>query len=131
MPSWHPRTLSLRLSPPAGSLSVCPPTGGKAHRLIVELFRELLDLPTFRRGMARGVVHQALRAVVITIGHLTGHLSPLGPPWPPPAAAAATVGAPASGRLPPAFFLFLLLLLPLPLPWACVPTLGLLSPFTA
>jgi hypothetical protein len=40
------------------------------------------------------------------------------------------MGAPASGRLLPAFFLFLLLLLPLSLPWACVPALGLLSPFT-
>jgi hypothetical protein len=53
-----------------------------------------------------------------------GRLSPLGPP---PVAAAAAVGAPASGWLPPAFLL-LLLSLPLPPPWACVPALGLLSP---
>jgi hypothetical protein len=94
--------------------------------LFAELFHELLDLPTLRRGMARGVVQRTLRAAVVAIGRLMGRLSPLGPPRPPPAAAAAAVGTPASGWLPPAFFF---LLLPLPPPWAWAPALGLLSPF--
>jgi hypothetical protein len=40
--------------------------------LFTELFRELLDLPALRRGIARGVVHRALRVVVVAIGWLTG-----------------------------------------------------------
>jgi hypothetical protein len=40
--------------------------------LFAELFRGLLDLPALRRGMARGVVHRALRATVVAIGRLTG-----------------------------------------------------------
>jgi hypothetical protein len=40
--------------------------------LFVELFRELLDLPALRHGMARGVVHRALRTAVVAIGWLTG-----------------------------------------------------------
>jgi hypothetical protein len=38
----------------------------------MELFCELLDLLALQRGMARGVVHRALRAAVVTIGQLTG-----------------------------------------------------------
>jgi hypothetical protein len=40
--------------------------------VFTELFRELLDLPALRRGMTCGVVHRALRAVVVAIGRLTG-----------------------------------------------------------
>jgi hypothetical protein len=40
--------------------------------LFTELFRELLDLPALQRAMARGVVHWALRVVVVAIGQLTG-----------------------------------------------------------
>jgi hypothetical protein len=79
--------------------------------LFVELFHELLDLLALRRGMARGVVHRALRAAIATIGWLKGHLSPLRLPQLPPATTAAAVGALASSWLPPAFFF----LLPLPL----------------
>jgi hypothetical protein len=39
--------------------------------IFAELFRELLDLPALRRGMARGVVHRALRAAVVAIRRLT------------------------------------------------------------
>jgi hypothetical protein len=100
--------------------------------LLVELFYELLDLPALRRAMAREVVHRALHAAVVAIGWLAGRLLPLGPPRPPPVVAAAAVGASTSGWLPPAFLLLLLLLsLSLPPPWACVPALGLLSPFAA
>jgi hypothetical protein len=81
--------------------------------LFTELFRELLDLPALRCGMAYGVVHRELRDAVITIGRLTGAFVTSRPATPPPAATTAAVGALASGWLPPAFFL-LLLLLPLP-----------------
>jgi hypothetical protein len=40
--------------------------------LFAELFHELLDLLALQCGMARGVVHRALRATVIAIGRLTG-----------------------------------------------------------
>jgi hypothetical protein len=40
--------------------------------LFAELFNELLDLLALRRGMARGVVHRALRAAIVAIGRLTG-----------------------------------------------------------
>jgi hypothetical protein len=99
--------------------------------IVVKLFCKLLDFPAFRCGMARGVVHRALRDAVVTIGQLTGAFVTFWPPRSPPASAATVVGASASGWLPPAFFFFLLLLLPLPPPWACAPTLGLLSPFAA
>jgi hypothetical protein len=82
--------------------------------LLVELFCELLDLPSLTRNVARGVMYQASRATVITAGRLSPH-----GPRPP---LAATVRAPASGwLLPPAFFFLFLLLLPSP--WAS----GLLS----
>jgi hypothetical protein len=84
--------------------------------LFTELFHELLDLPALRRGMARGVVHRALRAAVVTIGWLTGAFVTSWPATAPPTATAMTVGALASGWLPPAFLL-LLLLLPPPRAW--------------
>jgi hypothetical protein len=40
--------------------------------LLAELFHELLDLPALRHGVACGVVHWALCAIVVTIGWLTG-----------------------------------------------------------
>jgi hypothetical protein len=40
--------------------------------LFTELFHELLGLSALRHGMARGVVHQALRSAVVAIGWLTG-----------------------------------------------------------
>jgi hypothetical protein len=98
--------------------------------LFAELVQELLDLPALRRGTARGAVHRALCAAVVAIGRLAGAFVASRPATAPPAAAVAAVGAPASGWLPPAFFLLLLLPLPLPPPWAWAPTLGLLSPFT-
>jgi hypothetical protein len=82
--------------------------------LFTELFCELLDLPILHRGMACGVVHQALRTDVDAIGWLMG-----------------AFGAPANGRLLPAFFFFLMLSLPLPLHGAWAPALGVLSPFAA
>jgi hypothetical protein len=36
--------------------------------LFMELFCELLDLPTLRRGMSCGVMHRTLRTAVVTIG---------------------------------------------------------------
>jgi hypothetical protein len=53
--------------------------------LIAELFCELLDLPAFQCGMARGVVHRALHAAVITIGQLMGaFITSCPPPGPHP-----------------------------------------------
>jgi hypothetical protein len=40
--------------------------------LFTELFRELLDLPALRCGMARGVMHRVLRVAVVAIGQLMG-----------------------------------------------------------
>jgi hypothetical protein len=51
--------------------------------IVTKLFHELLDLPTFRRGMARGVVHRALHAVVVAIGQLTGAFVASWPPMAP------------------------------------------------
>jgi hypothetical protein len=97
--------------------------------LFAELFHELLDLSALRRGMARGVMHRALRAAVVTIGRLTGVFVASRPTTAPPVAAGAAMGAPASDWFPPAFFFLLLLLLPPP--WASALALGLLSPFAA
>jgi hypothetical protein len=36
--------------------------------LLTKLFHELLDLLALQHGVARGVMHQALRAALITIG---------------------------------------------------------------
>jgi hypothetical protein len=105
MPSWHLGTPSLRLSPPAGPLSICPPPPLVGRRAILvllhlfaELFHEFLDLLALRCAMAHGVVDRALRAAVIAIGQLTGAFVTSWPPTTP------THGAPASGWLPPAFF---------------------------
>jgi hypothetical protein len=51
--------------------------------LFAELFRELLDLPALRCGMAYGVVHRALHDAVITIGRLTGAFVTSRPATPP------------------------------------------------
>jgi hypothetical protein len=57
-----------------------PLVGGRAIlvllllHLLAELFRELLDLLAFRRGVACGVVHWALCAAFITIRLLAGAL---------------------------------------------------------
>jgi hypothetical protein len=101
--------------------------------LFMELFREFLDLPTLHRGMARGVVHRALRATVVAIGWLTGAFVTSRTTTAPTRRCSCSSGRPASGWLPPAFF-FLLLLpsLPLPPPGAWAPALGVvLSPFAA
>jgi hypothetical protein len=100
--------------------------------LLTELLHELLDIPALRRAMMRRVVHQTFCTAVVTVGWLAGAFVASWASTAPSTvvAAAAAVGAPASGWLSPAFFL-LLLMLPLPSPWACVPVLGLLSPFTA
>jgi hypothetical protein len=60
--------------------------------LFAELFCKLLDLSALRHCMARGVVHRALRTVVIAIGRLMGAFVASRP-----ATAVVAVGAPASG----------------------------------
>jgi hypothetical protein len=78
-------------------LLALPLTGRRAIvtlllHLFAELFCKLLDLSALRRCMARGVVHRALRTVVIAIGRLMGVFVASRP-----ATAAVAVGAPASG----------------------------------
>jgi hypothetical protein len=90
--------------------------------LFAELLCEFLDLLALPYDVARGVVHWVSCAIVVS----TRRLSPCGR-QPPPAVAAAAVGAPASGWMlsPTFFFLLFLFLLFLLLPWAAVPALGL------
>jgi hypothetical protein len=47
--------------------------------VFTELFRELLDLQALHCGMARRVVHWALRAAVVAIGWLTGAFATMAP----------------------------------------------------
>jgi hypothetical protein len=93
--------------------------------LFAELFRELLDLLALRHGMPRGVMYQALRTALVTVGQLAGALvASLATPAPIRRYGdSRRGGCPASDWLPPAFFF-----LPLPpTPCAEVPALGLLA----
>jgi hypothetical protein len=96
--------------------------------LFAELFHELLDLPTLRCGMARGVVQWALRATVVTIGRLMGAFVASRPAMAP--TCRSSCGSGHSGqRLVATSLLLLIVAAATALAWA--PALGLLSPFAA